>query len=82
MVYTHSIRKYFLNLGLFLALGSLTACSQTRYGVVKIESIPSGAEVINLKDDTHLGMTPLLVTWQSEDEDARNATVELQAWLC
>jgi len=78
MIYARSIRKYVLHLGVLLALGSLTACSQTKYGVVKIDSIPPGAEVINLKDDTHLGMTPLLVTWQSKDEEVKNATVELR----
>jgi hypothetical protein len=46
--------------------------------VAKIESIPSGAEVINLRDDTHLGRTPLLVTWESEDDEVRHATVELR----
>lgn len=78
MVLTRPFRKYFLKLGVLLALVSLTACAQTMYGVVKIESIPPGAEVINLKDDTHLGMTPLLVTWESDDDEARHVTVELR----
>ncbi len=73
-----SICKYFTKYSLLLLLLSLGACGRTMYGVVKIESIPSGAEVVNLKDDTHLGMTPLLVTWESDDEDTRYATVELR----
>ncbi len=73
-----SLRKFAVKLGVLAAMGLLTACSQTMYGVVKIESIPPGAEVVNLKDDTHLGMTPLLVTWESDDEDTRHATVELR----
>lgn len=71
-------QKYFIKVVLLLALGSLTACGQTMYGVAKIESIPSGAEVINLKDDTHLGMTPLLVTWENDDDEAKHVTLELR----
>lgn len=70
--------KYLTKYYLIVLLLSLSGCGQTMYGVVKIESIPPGAEVINLKDDTHLGMTPLLVTWESDDDDTRYATVELR----
>ncbi|NPE28750.1 hypothetical protein HNV12_12435 [Methanococcoides sp. SA1] len=75
---TRCISKYFKRLSVLLALISLSGCGQTLYGVVKIESIPPGAEVINLKDDTHLGMTPLLVTWESDEDEAKHATVELR----
>jgi len=78
MMSTHYIPKFFIKLIVLFALISLTACSQTKYGVVKIESIPPGAEVINLKDDTTLGMTPLLVTWEAGDDTAKHATVELR----
>jgi hypothetical protein len=78
MMSTRHLQKFFMKLCLLFALSSLAACSQTMYGVVKIESIPPGAEVINLKDDTHLGMTPLLVTWESDDDEARYATMELR----
>lgn len=78
MLNTRSVRNYFMQLNVLLLLGALTACSQTKYGVVKIESIPPGAEVINLRDDTHLGMTPLLVTWESDSDEAKHATVELR----
>lgn len=78
MVCVPRLYKVFRVIFVGLLLVSLTACGETMYGVVKIESIPSGAEVINLKDDTHLGRTPLLVTWESEDEESRHATVELR----
>ena len=78
MVSTHHLQKFFVKLCVLSAFNLLAACSQTMYGVVKIESIPPGSEVINLKDDTHLGMTPLLVTWESDEDDARYATVELR----
>ncbi len=58
--------------------GLLGACGQTSYGVAKIESIPTGAEVVNLKDDTHLGITPLYVTWEGEEGSVRHATIELR----
>ncbi len=73
-----NLKKSCMKVCVFAMLGALTACSQTMYGVAKIESIPPGAEVINLKDDTHLGRTPLLVTWESEEETAKNATIELR----
>ena len=75
---TRYIPKFFVTLCVLFAFTSLAACGRTMYGVVKIESIPPGAEVINLKDDTHLGMTPLLVTWEDEDDTAKHATVELR----
>ena len=78
MVIIRYLNKICIRLGVLLALGSLVACSQTKYGVVKIVSIPAGAEVINLKDDTHLGRTPLLVTWEDEDDTVRKATIELR----
>ncbi len=31
-----------------------------------------------MRDDTHLGMTPLLVTWESDEDEAKHATVELR----
>jgi hypothetical protein len=78
MMSTHHFQKIFMKLGVLSALSFLAACSQTMYGVVKIESIPPGAEVINLKDDTYLGMTPLLVTWESKEDKVRHVTVELR----
>ena len=64
-----------------LALGAvvqLTGCAGTKtYGSVKFDSIPQGAEVVNLKDDANLGMTPVLVTWESEDAKPEYVTVEL-----
>jgi len=77
MLNTPYIPKIVVKILALSALTLLAACGQTMYGVVKIESIPSGAEVINLKDDTHLGMTPLLVTWEDDDDTAKHATIEL-----
>ncbi len=79
MIGLRNLWTFFFNLLILAVLGLLVGCGQTMYGVAKIESIPQGAEVINLKDDTHLGITPLLVTWESDDgKPAKRATVELR----
>jgi len=61
-----------------LLLALLSACGKTSYGVAKIESIPAGAEVVDLKDDSHLGRTPLFVTWEGDEGSIRHATIELR----
>lgn len=79
MIFSKKPSRFLFNLFVLLSFFTLTSCGQTMYGVAKIESIPPGAEVINLKDDTHLGITPLLVTWESDDgKAAKNATIELR----
>lgn len=64
-----------------LALGGLivlTGCGSTKtYGTVEFKTIPSGAQVVNLKDDSNLGMTPVQVTWEGEDGKPEYVTVEL-----
>ena len=65
-----------LSLGaLALLLGS-AGCSKTMYGAVKFESNPPGAEVINLRDDANLGITPVVVTWESDDGQPEYVTVQ------
>ncbi len=67
--------------GMLFALGGLAlaiGCAGPKtYGAVKFVSRPPGAEVVNLKDDTHLGMTPVLVTWEGEDGRPEYVTVEM-----
>ena len=72
------IRFFSLYCLALLLLIVLSACGRTSYGVAKIESIPTGAEVIDLKDDTHLGRTPLFVTWEGDEGSIRHATIELR----
>lgn len=64
-----------------LALGGvflLTGCGNTKtYGAVKFITMPQGAEVVNLKDDANLGMTPILVTWEGKDAKPEYVTVEI-----
>ena len=58
-------------------LGGCSSGAKT-YGSVKFVTTPSGAEVVNLQDDTNLGMTPVLVTWEGDEEKPENVTVEFR----
>jgi len=61
--------------GLFM----LGGCSGTKtFGSVKFVTTPPGAEVINLKDDTNMGMTPVLVTWEGDEKKPEYVTVEFR----
>ena len=65
---------YLLVLG---AVVQLTGCGSSKtYGAVKFITMPQGAEVVNLKDDATLGMTPVMVTWEGEDAKPEYVTVE------
>ena len=63
-----------------LALGvvvQLTGCGGSKtYGAVQFTTMPQGAGVMNLKDDSNLGMTPVMVTWEGEDGKPEYVTVE------
>jgi len=78
MINFRSIRTLSLYSLPLLLLVALSACGKTSYGVARIESIPTGAEVIDLKDDSHLGRTPLFVTWEGDEGSIRHATIELR----
>lgn len=57
----------------------LSGCaSQPKYGIAKIDSTPEGAEVINLKDDSHLGITPVQVSFSGEADTAEYVTIQLR----
>ena len=55
-----------------LLLG-ITGCSS--YGAAKIQSLPPGAEVVNLEDDSLLGTTPVMVHWKNDREESKLITV-------
>ncbi|NLZ17326.1 MAG: hypothetical protein GX087_06290 [Desulfobulbaceae bacterium] len=66
-------------LALALAVfGLSTGCSQKKYGAVKFDSSPAGAEVVNLKDDATFGLTPILVTWESSSGEPEYVTVQMR----
>jgi len=70
--------------GLFIASGIilllLTGCASggLKYGAAKISSTPPGAEVINLKDDSHLGVTPVMVSFSGTADTAEYVTIQLR----
>jgi len=64
--------------GLAMVAG-LSGCGQkTTYGAVKFVTNPKGAEVVNLRDDATLGMSPTVVTWESQDGKPEYVTVEMR----
>ena len=54
----------------------ISACGQQQYGAVKFTSKPPGAEVINLKDDTVLGITPVRVLWKGKAGTSEKVVVQ------
>jgi len=55
-----------------LLLG-ISGCAS--YGAAKIQSVPPGAEVVNLEDDSLLGTTPVMVHWKNDREESKLITV-------
>ncbi len=49
-----------------------------KYGSARISSSPEGAEVINLKDESNLGVTPAKVSFAGEGDTAEFVTVQLR----
>jgi hypothetical protein len=78
-MYVRNMRRLILALACLPALLSVTGCStKPMYGAVKFDTEPSGAEVVNLKDDASLGITPVVVTWESEDGKPEYVTVQMK----
>ena len=60
-------------------LAMVTGCGiQNKYGTANINSTPDGAEVINLKDDSHLGSTPIKVSFSGEADTSEFVTIQLR----
>jgi len=58
---------------IFVLLLGISGCSS--YGAAKIQSLPSGAEVVNLEDDSLLGTTPVMIHWKNDREESKLITV-------
>ena len=56
----------------------LTGCSSTQYGAANIYSTPEGAEIANLKDNSHLGVTPAKISFPGKPDTAEQVTIQLQ----
>lgn len=70
------LRPLFI-MGVLLLL--VSGCSSAvNYGSAKISSSPAGAEVINLEDDSHLGVTPVNIRFAGKENTAEFVTVQLR----
>lgn len=67
---------------LFFCLSGLLAqvgCAKRKsYGAVQFVTNPPGAEIVNLRDDTSLGVSPIIVTWEAEEGKAEYVTVQFR----
>ena len=62
--------------GLLLSILVLTGCAN--HGAALIKTIPEGVEVVNLADDTVLGLTPVTVWWREGTEKRKFVNIRLQ----
>ena len=60
------------------ALLLTVGCSPKKYGAVQFHSEPEKAEVLNLRDDALLGLTPVLVVWESDNGEPQYITVQMR----
>lgn len=69
--------KLLFIMGCFALL--VSGCSSSvNYGSAKVSSTPEGAEVINLEDNTHLGVTPVKVSFAGEANTAKFVTIQVR----
>ena len=57
---------------------TLTMAGCSYHGAVFIASEPAGAEVVNIDDDTVLGITPVKVWWREKSNERMRVNVRLQ----
>jgi len=72
-VFTNILHKAKLVLAIAVLLSVVSGCSS--YGAARIQSIPAGAEVVNLEDDSLLGTTPVMIHWKNDREESKLITV-------
>jgi hypothetical protein len=67
---------------LFTAAGAmlfLSGCAgSAQFGAAKINSDPEGAEVVNLRDNSHLGTTPVNVSFAGDAGTSEFVTIQLR----
>ncbi|MBM9536363.1 hypothetical protein [Desulfobulbus alkaliphilus] len=78
MVCPRTVGRFIFCLVSLAVLLVATGCSKKMYGAVKFESSPSGAEVVNLRDDTSLGVSPVVVVWESDDGRPEYVTIQMR----
>ncbi len=73
---TAVLHKTKLILGIPILLLTISGCSS--YGAARVQSVPAGAEVVNLEDDSLLGTTPVLLHWKNDREESKLITVRFR----
>lgn len=74
-----SCGRIVLTVAVLFAGIAMTGCAKkTTYGAVKFTSAPSGAQVVNLKDDATLGTSPVVVTWEGKESKPEYVTVQMR----
>ena len=68
--------KSFSRTIIIIAVVLMSSACSTYYGAANITSVPEGSEVINDKDGSLLGVTPLTVWWK--DPSSRRQQMILQ----
>lgn len=62
---------------LFVVTSLLSACA-SHYGAARIVSDPPGAKVYNLRDDTVLGVTPLLIHFKERTSERQTVSLRFE----
>ena len=57
---------------------AMTGCSRGIYGAANIASEPSGAEIVNLRDNSQIGTTPARVVWTGKANSAEKVTLQFR----
>lgn len=71
------MKNRLLPLGLILALAA-SGCASTHYGAAVMKSDPPGAEVVDLSDDSLIGITPVTAWWNTAGEERRFINIRFQ----
>ena len=62
-----------------LCILTLCGCGTSiKYGGVNIKSTPPGAEVVNLRDSSNLGITPVHVSFPGDSDSSEYVTVQFR----
>lgn len=79
MIQLQRITRLFLFFLFLIGMSAQVGCAERKsYGAVKFVTTPSGAEIVNLRDDTSLGISPITVTWEAIDGKPEYVTVQMR----
>jgi hypothetical protein len=71
------IRKPFQLALLAMLLPTIVGCSK-HYGAALMKSDPPGAEVVDLSDDSLIGITPVKAWWKTGDDSRKFVNIRFQ----